>query len=101
MNYQISEMMDMVILMALLDSIDSLLRAVFGPELEGSLGRPLTEWDWQVYWQEKTDRDRYLAWNYPLIQWKQQMIDQQIIHDIVWGEVKQHTLLEVKARKER
>ena len=86
MNSALSNLIVSIAVMTVFSDVDRMIRAFIGPKLEKSLGRPLTEWDWQVYWQEKADRDRYAAWNNSLIQRQQQFVDQQIIRDFVWNE---------------
>ncbi len=86
MNNTIMNLITSVAIMAVFNDVDRMLRAFIGPELEKILGRQLTEWDWQIYWQEKADRDRYTTWHNSLIQRQQQFVDQQIIRNFVWNE---------------
>ena len=86
MNSALSNLITSIGVMTVFSDVDHMIRTFIGPKLEKSLGRQLTEWDWQIYWQEKANRDRYTAWNNFLIQRQQQFVDQQIIHDFVWKE---------------
>ena len=86
MNNTILALTTAIAVMNVFNDVDRMLRAFIGPKLEKKLGRPLTEWDWQVYWQEKANRDRYTVWNNFLIQRQQQLVDHQIISDFVWNE---------------
>ncbi|QYY58431.1 hypothetical protein [Dehalococcoides mccartyi] len=86
MNNTIMNLITSVAVMAVFNDVARMLKAFIGPKLEKRLGRPPTERDWQVYWQEKANRDRYTAWNDSLIKWQQQRVDQQIIRDFVWNE---------------
>jgi hypothetical protein len=86
MNSALSNLITSIAVMTVFNDVDHMLRAFVGPKLEKSLGRQLTEWDWQIYWQENANRDRYEAWNNSLIQRQQQFVDRQIIRDFVWNE---------------
>ncbi len=86
MNSALSNLITSIAVMTVFNDIDRMLRAFIGPKLEKSLGRQLTEWDWQIYWQEKANRDRYTAWNNSLIQRQQQFVDRKIIYDFVWNQ---------------
>ncbi len=85
MNNTILALTTAIAVMNVFDDVDRMLRAFIGPKLEKRLGRPLSEWYWQIYRQEKANRDRYTAWSNSLIQKQQQFVDQQIIRDFVWN----------------
>ena len=74
--------------MTLFEHLDELrqrlVKAIIGPEMEKRLGRRLTELDWQVYRQEKADRERRAAWSSFMTRWQRRLIDRQIIRDFVW-----------------
>jgi len=86
MNSALSNLIVSIAVMTVFNDIDRMLRAFIGPKLEKSLGRQLTEWDWQIYWQEKANRDRHIAWSNSLIQKRQQFVDRKIIYDFVWNQ---------------
>lgn len=71
-------------MVAMMCNIDSIARAVIALQLEKRLGRPLTDWDWEVYWLEHANKGRYRAKNPDIDQWLQQLIDWKTIHDFVW-----------------
>ena len=81
-----SNLMAVVVMMAMASHIDSMARAIIGPKLERRLGRPLTEWDWQYYWQEVTARARVEARNRYWNALQQHFADREIIRDFAWEE---------------
>ncbi|AHB13465.1 hypothetical protein [Dehalococcoides mccartyi] len=84
MNRTVLNLITSVAVVAVFNDVDRMLKAFIGPELEKKLRRPLTEWDWQIYRQEKANRDQYTAWNDYLTQRQRWIIDMQVIHDFVW-----------------
>ena len=49
-------------------------------------GKAASDLDWQVYWQEKVDRERHAALDSYTTWWQRRLIDRQIIHNFAWGE---------------
>lgn len=84
MNSTLLSLITSLGIMAVFNDVDRMLKAFIGPELEKKLGRPLTEWDWQIYRQEEAGRDQFNRWNDSLIQYQQRLVDRRIIHDFVW-----------------
>ncbi len=86
MNSALSNLITSIAVMAVFNDVERMLRAFIGRKLEKSLGRQLTEWDWQVYWQERANRDRYEAWNSSQMMKQRQLADRWIIHNFVWND---------------
>jgi len=82
-------------LLAMATNMDSMTRAIVGPDLEKELGHPVTDGDWWLYQQEEEKRqvlamaavqDRVRAsWNNLQAQFQQLFSDRQIIRDFVWS----------------
>ncbi len=64
--------------------LNSMLRGILAPELEERLGRKLMECEWEYYLQESFRKAEAESRQQILQQWRQRMIDRQIIHDFVW-----------------
>jgi len=56
------------------------------PGLEKRLGRPLTDWDWQVYREEKAVKQQCMAWFNTFATCYRQLLDREKIHGFVWEE---------------
>lgn len=80
------QLMTVIMMIAMTSNMDSMLRATIGPNLEKRLGRPLTEWDWEVYWQEKANKEQCIAWNNLMSQWQRWFNDRETIRCFVWEE---------------
>ncbi len=63
---------------------DGMVRALIGPDLEKKVGRPLTEWHWNVYWQEAMAKSFCSAWLNELDRICRQVADREIIRQFVW-----------------
>jgi hypothetical protein len=63
-----------------------MLRAFLTFEIEDQLGRKLTDWEWQYFLQERKRKAEVDSRQRIVSQWRQQMVDRQIIHDFAWGE---------------
>ena len=88
--------MALIMMSAMPAIVDSITRVIIGPGLEKRLGRPLSGWHWQVYWEEERAKrqardmaamqDQACAsWNNLMTQLQQMATDRQKIHDFVWG----------------
>ncbi len=65
--------------------LNSMLRGILAPELEKRLGRKLTDWEWEYYLQESYRKAEAESRQQIVRQWRQQLVDRQIIHDFVWN----------------
>ena len=67
--------------------LSDMIRPIVAPEVETRLRRRLTDWEWRYYIVESY-RKREAEHHQQIVrQWYQQLVDKQIIHDFVWGEV--------------
>ena len=65
--------------------VSDMLRPILAPEIEGKLGRKLTDGEWYYYLQESY-RKREAEHRQQMVRQRcQQLVDRQIIHDFVWG----------------
>jgi len=64
--------------------LSSMVRGIVEPELEKRLKRKLTDWEWQYYLQENIQRAKACHQQEIVRQWRQWLVDRQIIHDFVW-----------------
>jgi len=62
-----------------------MVRALFVFEIEEQLGRKLTDLEWQYFLQERNRKSGADSRQQIIHQWRQRLIDKQIIHDFVWG----------------
>jgi len=62
-----------------------MVRALFVFEIEEQLGRKLTDLEWQYFLQERNRKTGVDSRQQIINQWRQRLIDKQIIHDFVWG----------------
>ena len=66
--------------------MSDMLRAFLTFEIEGQLGRKLTDLEWQYFLQERKRKSEAESRQKMLGQWRQLLADRQIIHDFVWKE---------------
>lgn len=87
----LSSCMTVLMMVTMLSSME---RELVGSELAKKLGRPLTEWDWQVYYQEKASKEQQtslsnkwqpISWEGILAPLRQMIKDFETIHNFVWG----------------
>jgi len=64
--------------------MSDMLRSFLSFEIEGQLGRKLTDWEWQYFLQERKRKSEAESRQKMLGQWQQRLADRQIIHDFVW-----------------
>ena len=65
--------------------LNSMIRPIIAPELEKRLGRKMTDWEWKYYLQESYWKAKAESRQQVVKQWRQCLVDRQIIHDFVWG----------------
>ena len=65
--------------------MSDMLRAFLSFEIEGQLGRKLTDLEWQYFQQERNRKSEVDSRQRIVSQWRQSLTDRQIIHDFVWG----------------
>jgi len=65
--------------------MSDMLRALLAFEIEDQLGRKLTDWEWQYYLRECFRRSEVVSRQRIISQWRQSLVDRQVIHDFVWG----------------
>ena len=65
--------------------LNSMIRPIIAPELEKRLGRKLTDWEWGYYLQESYRKFKVESRQQVVKQWRQQLVDRQIICHFVWG----------------
>jgi len=65
--------------------LKSMIRPIIAPELEKKLGRTLTDWEWKYYLQESYRKAKVESRQQVVKQWRQQLVDRQIIYHFVWG----------------
>ena len=75
------DLLPALVFIGLSDMVRSLL--VF--EIEGQLGRKLTDLEWQYFLQERNRKSEADSRQQIINQWRQRLVDRQIIHDFVWG----------------
>lgn len=83
---ELKKLMPLVVTAGVVATMDGITRMMVGPKLEKKLGRPLTEWDWQAYWEEEVNKQNFLAWVNAFIQRYRQLLDRQRIREFVWEE---------------
>lgn len=64
--------------------LNSMLKGILAPEVEKRLGRKLTDWEWECYLQESYRKAEAESRQQIIRQWRQWLVDRQIIHDFVW-----------------
>ncbi len=62
-----------------------MLRGILAHDIEKQVGRKLTDWEWQYYLQESYRKAETDFRQQTVRQWRQSLVDRQIIHDFVWG----------------
>ena len=65
--------------------LNSMIRPIIAPELEKRLGRKLTDWEWKYYLQESYRKAKAESRQQVIKQWRQRLVDRQIICHFVWG----------------
>ena len=65
--------------------MSDMFRPIIAPELEEGLGRKLTDQEWHFYLQERFRKAEMDSRQQTVRQWRQWLVDRQIIHDFVWG----------------
>ncbi len=63
-----------------------MLRGILAHDIEKQVGRKLTDWEWQYYLQESYRKAETDFRQQTVRQWRQSLVDRQIIHDFVWNE---------------
>jgi len=66
--------------------LSDMVRALLVFEIEEQLGRKLTDLEWQYFLQERNRKSEADSRQQIINQWRQQLIDKQIIRDFVWKE---------------
>jgi len=66
--------------------ISDMLRPIVAPEIEGKLGRKLTDQEWHFYLRERYRKANAEYHQQIVRQWCQRLIDRKIIYDFVWEE---------------
>ena len=64
--------------------MSDMLRALLTFEIEEQLRRKLTDWEWQYFLQERNRKSEVDSQQNIVRQWRQSLVDRQIIHDFVW-----------------
>ena len=64
--------------------MSDMLRALLTFEIEEQLGRKLTDWEWLYFLQERNIKSEVDYRQRITGQWRQRLVDRQIIHDFVW-----------------
>jgi len=83
---ELKELMPLALTVVMFAAVDNVTRMMTGPKLEKKLGRPLTEWDWQIYWEEEANKQECLAWAYTFIQLYRGFLARETIRRFVWEE---------------
>ncbi len=65
--------------------LSDMVRALLVFEIEGQLGRKLTDLEWQYFLQERNRKSEADSRQQIINQWRQRLADRQIIHDFVWN----------------
>ena len=65
--------------------MSDMLRALLSFEIEEQLGRKLTDLEWQYFLQERNRKSEVDYRQRIISQWRQRLLDRQIIHDFVWN----------------
>ena len=65
--------------------MSDMLRALLTFEIEEQLGRKLTDLEWQYFLQERNRKSEVDSRQRIVSQWRQQLADRKIIHDLVWN----------------
>ena len=66
--------------------LSDMVRALLVFEIEEQLGRKLTDLEWQYFLQERNRKSEADSRQQIIHQWRQRLIDKQIIRDFVWKE---------------
>ena len=77
-------LIDYIPVLVFVGTID-MLKKVLAFEIEEQLGRKLTDWDWQVYWEEMSKKAEFEAEQKMHMEWQARFNDRKIIHDFVWN----------------
>ena len=67
--------------------MSDMLRAFLTLEIEEQLRRKLTDLEWQYFLQERKRKSEVDSKQNIVRQWRQSLVDRQIIHDFIWREV--------------
>ena len=81
---KLTDYMNAVFLLAMVPVADGMIRALVGPELEKSVGRPLTDWHWQVFRQETGAKACLMAWREEFDRMCREVAEREIIRKFVW-----------------
>jgi len=81
---KLTDYMNAVFLLALIPVANSMIRTLVGPELENRVGRPLTDWHWQVFQQETEAKAWLMAWRGEFDRMCRKAAEREIIHKFVW-----------------
>ena len=66
--------------------LSEMVRIMLAYDIEKQLGRKLTDWEWQYFFQESNRKGELESRQRIISRWRQQLADRQKIHDFVWGE---------------
>ncbi len=72
--------------------LSSMIRWIIAPDIEKRLGRKLTDWEWGYYLQESFRKAKAESQLEIGRQWRQWLVDRQIIHDFVWKKGKEDVM---------
>ena len=64
--------------------MSDMLRSFLSFEIEGQLGRKLTDWEWQYFLRERNRKSEVDSRQRIVSQWRQSLADRQTIHDFAW-----------------
>ena len=81
---KLADYMNTVFLMAVVPVANSMIRAFVGAELEKRVGRPLTDWHWQVFRQETGAKACLMAWRDEFDRMCREAAEREIIRKFVW-----------------
>ena len=73
--------------------MSDMLRALLAFDVEEQLGRKLTDWEWQYFLQERNRKAKAESQLEIVRQWRQWLVDRQIIHDFVWSDEINHNMV--------
>lgn len=84
MGDKLTSSMGVLMTLSMISAMEGMGREFIRPELEKRLGHPLTEYDWQVYFQESANKEQQAPWRNLVTQFQQQIVDQEVIRAFVW-----------------
>jgi len=81
---KLTDYMNAVFLMAVVPVANGMIRVFVGPELENRVGRPLTDWHWQIFRQETEAKVCLMAWRDEFDRMCRETVEREIIRKFVW-----------------